>query len=130
MRDAASVLVVDDDRDNADSLALLLRLSGYEAAIAYDGETALEAVRARPPQAVLLDLAMPGLSGHELARGLRAQPGMGTALLVCVSGYGREEDRRLSREAGCDHHLLKPVETRELLAVRAAVRDGAAPAVP
>src|SRR5690242_10326326 len=115
MRPPLHVLVVDDDRDNADSLALLLRMYGYDARAAYGGRSALAAVQAAPADAVLLDLAMPGLHGLDLAREIRRQPGMGGALLVCISGYGQEHYVEQARQAGCDEHLLKPVDAGDLL---------------
>jgi signal transduction histidine kinase/ActR/RegA family two-component response regulator len=120
---ACRILVVDDNRDSADSLALLLRLAGHAVRVAYDGRAALEAARAGPPEVVFLDLGMPGMDGHEVARRLREQDGMGRALLVAVSGYGQEEDRARSLAAGFDYHLVKPVEpgaVQALLAERAA----------
>jgi signal transduction histidine kinase/ActR/RegA family two-component response regulator len=117
------ILVVDDNRDSADSLALLLRLTGHAVQVAYDGRAALEAALAGSPEVVFLDIGLPGMDGHEVARRLRAQGGMEGALLVAVSGYGQEEDRVRSLEAGFDHHLVKPVEpeaVQALLAERAA----------
>jgi CheY-like chemotaxis protein len=115
------VLVMDDDPDTADSSAAFLRLHGHAVRVAYDGPAALEALRQRPADVVLLDLAMPGLDGGELARRLREQDGMRDALLVCVSGFGRDEDRRRTREAGCDHHLIKPVAPADLLTLLASL---------
>jgi CheY-like chemotaxis protein len=112
------VLVVDDNRDAADSLALLLELWGYQPVVAYDGEAALEVVADLAPIAALIDLGLPGLDGFELARLLRGLPQMGSVVLMAVTGYGREEDRRRCQDAGYDHHLLKPfdpVELRDLL---------------
>ena len=108
------VLVVDDCHDAADSLALLLKRWGYQAAVAYDGASALAAALARPPVAVLLDMVMPGMDGCEVARRLRRQPQTAKALLIALTGYGREEDVRLCREAGIDLHLLKPCDPAEL----------------
>jgi PAS domain S-box-containing protein len=112
------VLVVDDNVDAADSLALLLKLSGQETRVAYDGPTALLVAEAFRPQLVLLDIGMPGMDGYEVARRLREQ---GRKVpLVAVTGWGQEEDRRRSREAGFDHHLVKPVDPsalQQLLAV-------------
>jgi CheY-like chemotaxis protein len=108
------VLVVDDCRDAADSLALLLTRWGYQAEVAYDGPSALAAALARPPAAVLLDLVMPGMGGCEVARRLRGQPRMAEALLVALTGSCREEDVRLCYAAGFDLHLLKPCDPEEL----------------
>jgi len=108
------VLVVDDCRDAADSLALLLKWWGYQAEVTYDGPSALAAALARPPAAVLLDLVMPGMGGCEVARRLRGQPRAARALLVPLTGSGREVDVRLCHAAGFDLHLLKPCDPEEL----------------
>jgi signal transduction histidine kinase len=116
------ILVVDDNRDAADSLALLLRLGGHEVGVAYSGEAALEVVRMTPPEVVLLDIGLPAMDGYEVARQLRVQHGS-QLLLVAISGYGQEEDRARSQEAGFDEHLVKPVDpnaVRALLAGRTA----------
>jgi CheY-like chemotaxis protein len=105
---------VDDCPDAADSLALLLNRWGYQAEVAYDGASALAAALARPPAAVLLDMVMPGMDGCEVARRLRGQPETAKALLVALTGSGREEDVRLCHEAGIDLHLLKPCDPEEL----------------
>jgi len=108
------VLVVEDCHDSALSLAMLLQLWGHEAHAAYDGPAALRMACELRPDVVLLDLGLPGMSGWEVAARLRKQAGLEEALLVATTGYGREEDRRRSREAGCDCHLLKPVDLDEL----------------
>jgi CheY-like chemotaxis protein len=112
-----SVLVVDDLVDAADSLAAVLVLCGFAARVATSGRAALAAALADPPDAVVLDLAMPGMDGYELARRLRACPGERRPLLVAVTGLTREEDRRRSAEAGIDLHFLKPVEPAALVGV-------------
>jgi CheY-like chemotaxis protein len=108
------VLVVDDCRDAADSLALLLKGWGFQTVVAYDGPSALAVALARPPAVVLLDLDMPGMDGYEVARRLRGQPRTAEALLIALTGYGEEEDVSRCREAGIDLHLLKPCEPEEL----------------
>jgi PAS domain S-box-containing protein len=116
------VLVVDDNADAAQSLALLLELDGHQVRVALDGPRALEAAQAEEPEVVLLDIGLPQMDGYEVARRLRARRGAGPAVLVALTGYGQEDDRRRSREAGFDYHLVKPVEPgalRELLAARA-----------
>jgi CheY-like chemotaxis protein len=105
------VLVVDDNRDGADILALLLRLKGYEVTTAYDGPSALAAVRGRPPEVVLLDRLLPGCDGLDLARQIRQEPGMGGAVLVCVTGFAPRDGRA---DPCCDAYLLKPVELSDL----------------
>jgi CheY-like chemotaxis protein len=104
------VLVVDDNVDAADSIALLLRLGGHEVRMAYDGPTALLIAQAFRPHAVLLDIGMPGMDGYEVAVRLRRQPGPPPELLVALTGWGQETDQRRSQEAGFDHHLVKPAE--------------------
>ena len=108
------VLVVDDNEDSADSLAIWLRLKGHEVSTAYDGPQALARALEQPPDLVLLDIGMPGMSGYEVARRLRAHPDTRRTMLVAMTGWGQEEDRRLSREAGIDQHLVKPLEPRTL----------------
>jgi signal transduction histidine kinase/DNA-binding response OmpR family regulator len=113
------VLVVDDNRDAAESLAMLLRLDGHEVRLAHDGPAALDAAGDFRPEVVLLDIGLPGMSGHDVARRLHGGHGGAPPLLVAMTGYGQEEDRRRSREAGFDHHLVKPVDPqvlRQLLA--------------
>src|SRR5262249_33866753 len=97
---ARRILVVDDNADAADGLSYFLAMSGHEVRTAYDGREALAAARAYRPEAVLLDIGMPGMDGYEVARRLRQEPGLERALLVALTGYGQEEDRRRSREAG------------------------------
>jgi two-component system CheB/CheR fusion protein len=104
------VLVVDDNRDAADSLAEWLRMAGHDVRVAYNGPTALVQAEDLRPALVLLDIGMPGLDGYEVARRLRRMPGGQAMRLVALTGWGQEEDRRRSREAGFDHHLIKPVE--------------------
>jgi CheY-like chemotaxis protein len=111
---ALRVLVVDDNRDAAASLADLLRYQGHQVTTAFDGPEALQAARDQRPAVVLLDLGMPGMSGHEVARHLRDLPEGRAATLIAVTGWGQDEDRRRSREAGFDHHLVKPVEPEAL----------------
>ncbi len=118
------VLVVDDHRDAADSLALLLRLLGAEAHVARDGPQALEAVGTVRPAVVLLDIGMPGMDGYEVARRVRLRPEWREVVLVALTGWGQEEDRRRSREAGFDHHLVKPVDPPALEALLAGLLPG------
>ncbi len=115
------LLVVDDNRDAADSLALLLRLHGVEVLVAYDGASALEKVRAFRPEIALLDLGMPGLDGFQVASRIRKERDLDGVVLVALTGWGQPEHRRQSSEAGFDHHLVKPVELgdlRQLVALR------------
>ncbi|MGZ5202834.1 MAG: hybrid sensor histidine kinase/response regulator [Telluria sp.] len=111
------VLVVDDNEDAADTLAMLLEVSGHEVLVANDPWQALARARESLPQVCLLDLGLPDMDGAELARRLRAQPETANALLVAVTGYGQESDRARTREAGFDHHLVKPLDLDRLQAV-------------
>ncbi len=120
--DAIRVLVVDDDVDTADSAVLVLKFLGFEAAAVYDGGVALEQARKLRPQAVLLDLAMPHRDGLQLAQDLRRLPGLEEVMLICISGYGMEQDRKRSRQAGCDYHFVKPAEWQEITAVLAQLK--------
>jgi PAS domain S-box-containing protein len=116
---ARRILVVDDNGDAADSLAVLLRLMGNDVRTAPDGPAALEAARAYRPDVVLLDLGLPGMSGYDVCRRLREGHFANGPLVVALTGYGQDEDRRRTREAGFDRHLVKPVnpdELREVLA--------------
>jgi CheY-like chemotaxis protein len=108
-----SVLVVDDNADAAHTLARLVRLLGHTTCVAYDGEEALQAVAGFTPDLALLDIGLPKLDGWELARRLRRLL-PNNPLLVAVTGYGTERDRELSRQAGFDHHFLKPIDFRVL----------------
>ncbi len=113
------VLVVDDNRDAADSLGALLGCMGSEARIAYDGPGALDAVHHWQPEVVLLDLGMPGMDGYEVARRIRASWKDETIRLIALTGWGQQQDRERTREAGFDHHLVKPVEMAALQALLA-----------
>ncbi len=111
---ARRVLVVDDNRDATETMALLLELWGHEVYSALDGPSALAMAAEHRPEIVLLDIGLPGMTGYEVAQRLRDVPGLERALLVAVTGYGQREDRRRTREAGFEHHLVKPVEPEKL----------------
>jgi len=116
---ACRILVVDDNRDAADTLVLLVEALGAVVRVAYDGAGALEVVPAFNPDVMLLDLGMPGMDGYEVARRIRQLPDGQDIQLIAVTGWGEEKDRQLTRDAGFDHHLVKPVAysvLRELLA--------------
>jgi CheY-like chemotaxis protein len=104
------VLVVDDNVDAAESLALLLNALGANATVACDGPQALAACEQAMPDVVLLDIGMPGMNGYEVAREVRARHPGSRITLVALTGWGQEQDRRRAREAGFDHHLVKPAE--------------------
>jgi CheY-like chemotaxis protein len=103
------ILVVDDIADSAASLAELLALWGHEVRAVHNGAAAIETVRAWRAEIVLLDIGMPGMDGYEVARRLRAEHGRNGLTLVALTGFGQETDREAAREAGFDHHLVKPV---------------------
>jgi PAS domain S-box-containing protein len=104
------ILVVDDNQDSAASLAMLLKLSGNETKTAFDGQSALEVAEAFRPDIVLLDIGLPKLNGYEVARKIRDLPSGKNAILVALTGWGQDEDRQKSKDAGFDGHLVKPVE--------------------
>jgi two-component system CheB/CheR fusion protein len=103
------VLIVDDNEDAAEVLEDYLRMSGHETGVAHDGPQAIERAAAFLPEFVLLDIGLPAMDGYEVARRIRADPRLSNIILVALTGYGQEADRRLSREAGFDEHLVKPV---------------------
>jgi CheY-like chemotaxis protein len=121
------VLVVDDNPDAAESLAELLRLSGYEVRTAGDGASALRVAAAFLPEYCLLDVGLPGMDGYELAAAMRALPEAAHAMLVAVTGYGRDEDVRQALAAGFDHHMVKPID---LAALRALLERPRPPSTP
>lgn len=104
------VLVADDNRDAAEAVALLLELSGHEVTVAANGLDAVRKADQFQPQVILLDIGMPGLNGHEVCRQIRARSWGERARIVAVTGWGDDEDRRRSRDAGFDLHLVKPVD--------------------
>jgi signal transduction histidine kinase/ActR/RegA family two-component response regulator len=118
------ILVVEDNHDAAESLMALLQLWGHEVRVAYDGLAALRLAEAETPDVILSDIGLPGMDGYELARQLRARPAFGRVVLVALSGYGRDEDRRQAAEAGFDHHLVKPPEMDTLLQLIGNVAAG------
>ncbi len=118
------ILIVDDNVDAAESLSTLLRLLGHTVATAHSSHAALEAAQNHTPDVVLLDIGLPGISGLEVARRLRGNLGLTDVLLIALTGYGQEEDRRRSQEAGFNAHLIKPVD---LDALNALLTGGAPP---
>ncbi|HET9234907.1 MAG TPA: ATP-binding protein, partial [Candidatus Eisenbacteria bacterium] len=114
------ILVLDDNPDSADSLSLLLDLRGNVVHTAYDGESALELAGRVHPDVILLDIGLPGLSGYEVCRLIRKEPWGQNMMLIALTGWGQDEDRRKAREAGFDHHMTKPVDFDALLALLAA----------
>jgi two-component system CheB/CheR fusion protein len=121
------ILVVEDNRDSADSLKMLLELLGNEVEVAYDGEAALAAASARPPDLAFLDIGLPGMSGHQLARRLRERQLPGARLrIVALTGWGFDADRERSARAGFDHHIVKPPDLEVLKQMLELARRGAA----
>ncbi|WP_437926989.1 ATP-binding protein [Sorangium sp. So ce291] len=114
---ALRVLLVDDNVDAAEGLRRILQFHGHTVSMAHDGPAALEAARASTPELVLLDIGLPGMDGYEVVRRLRADPELRRSYIAAVSGYGQDQDRRRSREAGFDAHLTKPVASAQLLAL-------------
>jgi PAS domain S-box-containing protein len=112
--DKLRILVVDDNKDAAETLAILLELWGHEAQRAHDGAKALELGASYRPDVIFLDIGLPGMDGFEVASRLREQPQTAGAVLIALTGYGQEEDRQRSRRAGFDHHLVKPVSPESL----------------
>jgi CheY-like chemotaxis protein len=104
------ILVVDDNQDAATSLAAWLKLIGNEIQIAYDGLAALEAATAFKPDIILLDIGLPKMNGYDVARRVRQQPWGEEMVLVALTGWGQDKDREKSREAGFNHHMVKPVD--------------------
>jgi PAS domain S-box-containing protein len=124
---ARRILVVDDNHDAATSLAALLQINGNEAFTAHDGPAAIEAIEKHRPEVVLLDIGLPRLNGYEVCRRVRAQPWGRDMMLIALTGWGQEEDRRTSDAAGFDGHLVKPVEYATLTTMvdsLAAARKG------
>jgi CheY-like chemotaxis protein len=111
---ARRILVVDDQPDSTDSLAMFLRLRGHEVHTAHDGPGALQEIARGRPEVVFLDLGLPGMSGYDVARQIRAQADTRDLRLVALTGYGTEADRMKSRAAGFDVHLAKPVDPQAL----------------
>ena len=108
------VLIVDDNPTNLKLVAYLVKASGYEVETAGDAETAMSAIRARPPRIVLMDLQLPGVDGLELTRQLKADPATKDIAIIAVTAYAMKGDREKAFEAGCDDYVTKPIDTRAL----------------
>ena len=107
---AKRVLIVDDNIDAAESLGLLVELTGHAVRVVHSGPTALTIAQEFQPSIIVLDIGLPDMDGYEIARRLRSNPHFTDVMLVALTGYGQAEDRRRSREVGFDHHLVKPVD--------------------
>ena len=122
-RRSVRVLVVDDNVDAAESLAVFLQNAGHQARVATDAHMALEQAAAQRPEVVILDIGLPEMDGYELARRLRATPATGHATFVALTGYGQEQDKLRSIAAGFDHHCVKPANLPQLLRILAQAQD-------
>ena len=116
------LLVVDDNRDGAASLAVLLALTGHDARTAHDGIEGVELAEAFRPDLIGLDIGLPKLNGLDACRRIREKAWAKDVVIVAATGWGQDEDRRRSKEAGCDHHLVKPVDAAELGRLLARVK--------
>ena len=119
---AQRILLADDNVDLAESLSLRLEMSGHDVRVANDGAAALEMAATFVPDFAFLDIGLPKINGYDLARRLRAMPAQNACVFVAVTGWGQEDDRRKAREAGFDHHLVKPVEPEQILDAIATYR--------
>lgn len=108
------VLVVDDNKDAAVTLSMLLKITGHETCLAHDGQEALEAAEKFAPHLIMLDIGLPRLNGYEVARRIRAEPWGQGITIVAATGWGQEEDRANSSHAGIDYHLVKPIRFEDL----------------
>jgi CheY-like chemotaxis protein len=115
------VLVVDDNRDAAITLSMVLRLQGHQVQVAHDGPTALEMTSEFQPDMIFLDIGMPGMDGYEVARRIRTSPDLQQPILAALTGWGQEEDRQRTADAGFDHHLVKPPEPQAIEKLLASV---------
>jgi CheY-like chemotaxis protein len=123
-KSALRILVVDDNRDGADSLSELLQMMGNDTRTAYDGQRGVALAEAYRPDVILLDIGLPTLNGYEVCHRIRQQPWGQDVLLIAVTGWGQDEDRRRSREAGFDHHIVKPVDPQALMSMIAMLSVG------
>jgi CheY-like chemotaxis protein len=121
------ILVVDDNRDSADSMAMILKLTGNDVVTAHDGVEAVEAAGKFRPQVILMDVGMPRLNGYDATRLIREQPGGPSAIIIALTGWGQAGDRALSKAAGCDGHLVKPVDLSDLETLLTEIEGAATP---
>jgi CheY-like chemotaxis protein len=108
------ILIVEDNEDSALSLKMLLEALGHEAEVVHNGEAAIAATASRKPEVILMDIGLPGINGYEAARRIRNDSAGTAMLIVALTGWGQEPDRRRSSEAGIDHHLVKPLDLDKL----------------
>ena len=112
-----NILVIDDNVDAAFTLQMLLKLKGYQVEIRHDGHEAIAAAESLRPEVILLDISMPGMSGYEVCKQIREQEWGKTIVIVALTGFGKEEDKKRTQEAGFDAHLVKPVDLQTLMDV-------------
>ena len=118
------ILVVDDNRDGADSLTLTLQIMGNEVRTAYDGQEGMDTASEFRPGVLLLDIGLPKLNGYEVCRRIREQSWGKDVMLIAITGWGQDDDRRRSKEAGFDHHMVKPVDPQFLMKILAGLEAG------
>jgi len=124
VRSLFRILVVDDNRDGADSLSEVLKMMGNDTRTAYDGQAGVDAAGEFRPDVILLDIGLPKLNGYEACRRIREQAGGNGVVLIAVTGWGQDDDRRRSRVAGFDHHMVKPVDPQALMKMLAGLDVG------
>jgi signal transduction histidine kinase/CheY-like chemotaxis protein len=125
---ALRILVVDDNRDSAQSLAMLLRLRGHKASLAFDGQEAIDQAAKTDPQVILLDIGLPKVNGYDACRAIREQVHAERPMIIALTGWGQDEDRRRTTEAGFDAHMVKPVAYGELIALLESSQQSESPA--
>jgi CheY-like chemotaxis protein len=116
-----NLMIVDDERDTARSMNILLRLGGHNVQAFHNGKDAIHALMSSTPDAVLLDIGTPEMEGYAVARWIRQQPSLESLCVIAMSGYCQPQDLERSKLAGCDHHFIKPVDHRALLALLATL---------
>jgi CheY-like chemotaxis protein len=123
------VMVVDDNRDAAILMGRLLRTLGNDVQVAHDGFTALEVAEQFRPEAILLDIGLPEMDGYDTARMIRELPALKEVLIIAVTGWGQEEDKEKGKQAGFDHHVVKPADSATLMQLLSGARNRMAVAV-
>jgi PAS domain S-box-containing protein len=123
LKSSLRILLVDDNRDSANSLAMLLQVMGNDTRTAYDGQQGVDVAEEFRPDVVLLDIGLPKLNGHAACRHIREQEWGKSTVLIAVTGWGQEEDRRRSQEAGFDYHMVKPVDPQDLMKLLAGLQQ-------